>query len=82
MKIICVILFASLQTGCALRVYDQGKVAISDYGDTEGKMHYKSKTAEFWWEGKRNVSKPTAAFGDAVSKGLISGGVGAVVPMK
>lgn len=67
--------------GCALRVYDNGKIAVADYGDTNGHMHYKTKTCEFDFQGTRDVSTPTKAFGDSVSKGLISGGVGAVVPM-
>lgn len=59
MKFLILIIIANLQIGCALRVYDQGKIAIADYGDTDGEMHYKSKTLEFSFKGKRNVSRPT-----------------------
>lgn len=59
---------------CALRVYDQGKIAIADYGDTDGAMHYESNTLKFSFVGKRNVSKPAQTAWDGGSKVLVSGG--------
>lgn len=72
MKFLLLSIFAIIaNTGCALRVYDNGKLAIADYGDTDGKMYYKSKTLEFSFKGKRNVSRPTKETLNGVTSVLV-----------
>lgn len=58
-----------LLAGCAgTRVYDQGKPAVATYGDSQGKWYYKSKTAEFSFDGTLNHSSNTAATYNGISK--------------
>lgn len=72
-SLISLLTIANLQFGCALRVYDNGKIALADYGDTDGNMYYKSKTMEFRFVGKRNVSRPT--------KETFNGATSVIVPL-